>query len=48
MQERADQIAEWVRLTKVKAQDAPLRARGHEDQGIDAAVRELGIDRTEA
>jgi ParB family chromosome partitioning protein len=53
VQERAEHIAEWVRLTdeKVKAQVAPLdrpHDRGHANQGINAAVRELGIDRTEA
>jgi hypothetical protein len=54
-QERADHIAEWVRLTEdKKAQDAPFSkpakhgaGRGNEG-GINAAVRELGIDRTEA
>lgn len=53
VQERADHIAEWVKLTdeKVKAQVAPLTKphdRGRPNQGINAAVRELGIDRTEA
>ena len=52
VQERADHIAEWVKLTDetVKAQVAPLEPhkRGRPDQGINSAVRELGIDRTEA
>lgn len=55
MQERADHIAEWVRLTAEKekpAQVAPgLSSKaGHQRQqgGINAAVRDLGIDRTEA
>ncbi len=52
VQERAEHISEWIRLTaeKVKAQVAPLdapHARGRLDQGINAAARELGIDRTE-
>jgi hypothetical protein len=51
--ERAEHIAEWVRITgeKVKAQVAPLdrpHDRGRQNQGINAAVRDLGIDRTEA
>jgi ParB family chromosome partitioning protein len=51
VQERADHIAEWVRLTEEKqsAQLAPKAPVGHRPQGgINAAVRELGIDRTEA
>lgn len=50
VQERSDQIAEWVRLTdeKVKAQVAPLPSRGRPNQGINAASRDLGVDRTEA
>jgi hypothetical protein len=52
--ERKKQIAEWVRLTEQKAQVAPIESkradgRGHRKKGgINAAVRELGIDRTEA
>ena len=57
MQERAEHIAEWVRLTGEKqslAQVAPMKSRrsdgrgGSVGQGINAAVRDLGIDRTEA
>jgi hypothetical protein len=54
VQERAGQIAEWVRLAGQKAQVAPIESkrsdgRGHRSEGgINAAVRELGIDRTEA
>ena len=50
VQERADHIAEWVRLTaekEVSAQSAP-KLPGRPQGGINAAVRELGIDRTEA
>lgn len=52
MQERSEHIAEWVRLTdeRGKAQVAPLTKphdRGRPNQGINAAVRDLGIDRTE-
>ena len=53
--ERADQIAEWVRLTEVQsAQLAPNESRradgrGHRPEGgVRAAARELGIDRDEA
>jgi len=49
--ERSDQIAEWVRLTeqkRAKAQVAPSHTGGRPDQGINAAVRDLGVDRTEA
>ncbi|ACI98702.1 hypothetical protein [Rhodospirillum centenum] len=49
VQERAEHIAEWVRLTADKgAQVAPPGGRQPHDKGIKAAVRELGIDRTEA
>jgi ParB family chromosome partitioning protein len=55
VQERADHIAEWVRLTDVSsAQVAPVKSRrtdgrgGPVGDGINAATRELGIDRTEA
>jgi ParB-like chromosome segregation protein Spo0J len=49
--ERAEHIAEWIRITgeAVKAQLAPSpRSGGRPDQGINAAVRELRIGRTEA
>ncbi len=54
--ERAEHIAEWVRLTgdRLTGQPAqlapPVKPRGHAQQssGINAAVRELGINRTEA
>ncbi len=56
VQERADHIAEWVRITgeKLAQQPAqvapPVRKHGHAQAptGINAAVRDLGIDRTEA
>jgi ParB family chromosome partitioning protein len=51
VQERADHIAEWVRLTEKKqsAQDGPKGPVGHRPQGgINAAARELGIERKEA
>jgi ParB family chromosome partitioning protein len=57
VQERADHIAEWVRLTEEKTAGASCasslkdgRKAGpqHQPSGINAAVRELGIDRTEA
>lgn len=53
VQERAEHIAEWVKLTeaKAKAQLAPSEKShtgGRPDKGINAAVRELGLDRTEA
>lgn len=51
--ERSEHIAEWVRLTEEharshEAQLAPHRKAGQQPGGINAAVRELGIDRTEA
>jgi ParB-like chromosome segregation protein Spo0J len=54
--ERATHIAEWLRITEEvqSAQVAPIESkradgRGHrQPSGINAAVRELGIDRTEA
>jgi len=50
--ERSEQVAEWVRLTedkRAKAQVAPWdHTGGRADKGINAAVRDLGIDRTEA
>jgi hypothetical protein len=57
VQERAEQIAEWIALTDREtqsAQVAPIESsrsdgRGHRQQsGINAASRDLGIDRTEA
>jgi ParB family chromosome partitioning protein len=51
--ERDEHIAEWVRLTEEKgklAQLAPVSPKGGRgnEGGINAAVRELGIDRTQA
>jgi hypothetical protein len=49
--ERSEHIAEWVRLVDAKAQLAPsekMHTGGRASQGINAATRELGIDRTEA
>jgi hypothetical protein len=47
--ERAELVAEWVRLTVEKvAQVAPPGGRQPRDQGIRSAVCDLGIDRTEA
>lgn len=57
VQERADHIAEWIRLTEARAAGATCadsladgRKAGpqHQPRGINAAVRDLGIDRTEA
>ena len=54
VQERADHIAEWVKLTKEKlgqsaqvSNERVVGGRGKEG-GLSAAVRDLGIDRTEA
>ena len=55
--DRSEHIAEWVRLTEAKVagatcagHDATGRKRSAQQQpgGINAAVRELGIDRSEA
>lgn len=48
--ERSEHIAEWVRLTTDShaAQLAPHRKAGQQPGGINAATRELGIERTEA
>ena len=53
--ERSEHVDQWIKLSKerseAKAQVAPSEAKhtgGRPDQGINAAVRELGIDRTEA
>jgi ParB family chromosome partitioning protein len=48
--ERAEHIAEWVRLTEkeVSAQVAPKPQGGRPESGIRAAARELGIERTDA
>ncbi len=50
MQERADYIAEWLRLTGevISAQVEPKMARGRPPSGVNAASRELGIKRAEA
>jgi ParB family chromosome partitioning protein len=49
VQERAEHISEWVRLTDSHAaQVAPHCKPGQKPGGINAAVRELGIDRSEA
>jgi hypothetical protein len=51
VQERAEHIAARVKLTETKpdaAQLAPHRKAGQQSGGINAAVRELGIERTEA
>jgi hypothetical protein len=50
VQERAEHIAEWVRLTgdKQGAQVAPPGGKQPHSKGIKAAVRDLGIDRTDA
>ncbi|GAN55453.1 hypothetical protein [Tanticharoenia sakaeratensis] len=52
LQERADHIAEWVRITENKlAHNEPV-SRAKEGRGntggVRAAVRELGIERNEA
>jgi hypothetical protein len=53
--ERSEHIAEWIKLSDLQsAQLAPIESkrsdgRGHRQEGgINAATRELGIDRTEA
>jgi hypothetical protein len=54
-QERAEQVAEWIRITDhlQSAQSAPIESkrsdgRGHRpESGINAASRELGLERTE-
>jgi hypothetical protein len=54
MQERADNIARWLKLTGQPAQAAPIESkradgRGHrQESGINAAIRDLGIGRAEA
>lgn len=52
VQERSEHIAEWVRLTAEgkfhAAQVEPHRKAGQQPGGINAATRELGIDRNEA
>lgn len=54
-EERAEHIAEWIRLMEQEkpAQLAPVSTRGRTEGrgnvgGINAATRELGINRTEA
>lgn len=50
--ERSDQIAEWVKLCDAErnkqAQVAPVSGGRGNESGINAASRELGIDRTDA
>lgn len=49
--ERSEQIAEWVRLCdeqRKPAQVAPVSGGRGNESGINAASRELGIERTEA
>jgi ParB/RepB/Spo0J family partition protein len=48
--ERTRHIAEWIRLLKEKkeAQLAPPGGKQPHEKGIKAAVREIGVDRTEA
>lgn len=47
--ERSEQIAEWCELTgDLLAQVAPKASGGRPEGGLRAAVRELGIDRTDA
>jgi ParB family chromosome partitioning protein len=51
--EHDEHVAEWIRLSdeKIKAHIAPLdkpHDRGRPNQGINAAVRDLGIERTQA
>lgn len=54
--ERAEHIAEWIRLTDAKGAEgkpahvAPVSNKGGrgKESGINAASRELGIERTEA
>lgn len=52
VQERADNIAEWVRLTGEKLSGASCATKPgsgrHSEGGLRAAVRDLGIDRREA
>jgi ParB-like chromosome segregation protein Spo0J len=48
--ERAEHLAEWIRLTEaeVSTQVAPKPQGGRPESGIRAAARELGIERTDA
>ena len=49
--DRAEQIAEWMELAGLKVAQLEPPPRGGKqprDQGINAAVRDLGIERTEA
>jgi ParB family chromosome partitioning protein len=47
--ERSEHLAEWLRLTDgVSAQLAPKPKGGRPEGGVNAAARELNIDRTEA
>jgi hypothetical protein len=46
--ERSEQITEWVRITDKLAQVAPVSKGGRgKEGGINAASRELGVERTE-
>lgn len=46
--ERDEMIAEWIKLTEQSAQSAP-KGLGHRPEGgVNAASRELGIERTDA
>jgi ParB family chromosome partitioning protein len=49
--ERSEHVAEWVRLTEEKlAQVGPVSSKGGRgnEGGINAAARDLGVDRTQA
>ncbi|SPL63454.1 ParB/RepB/Spo0J family partition protein [Ochrobactrum soli] len=48
--ERDEQVAKWVELnaSRVSAQSAPKPQGGRPESGINAASRELGIERTDA
>jgi hypothetical protein len=50
VQQRSDQIAEWVAITNKKAQLAPFSNQGAgrgNKGGVNAAARELGVGRTD-
>lgn len=48
VQQRSEQIAEWVKITeeRLSAQVAP-KTKGRPESGVNAASRELGIERTQ-
>jgi hypothetical protein len=50
VQERADHIAEWVRLTddRITSHDGTKSGLGAPERGVNAAARELGIGRMSA